>query len=728
MESPEAGRSTESTAFERTSAGAPLAPRRPRELSTHGDVRIDEWHWLRNRDDPAVIDYLEAENRFARKRNEPLAPLAEELFDEMVRRIQETDLSVPVPKGSWEYYSRTVEGAQYSIHCRRPVRSRCSAETSDPAGKEQELVMVDENELARGHEFFSLGGLQPSPDHRLVAFSVDTSGGERHQIRFRDLENGTDLPDTIDDTYYGLAWSSDSRQLFYTRPDATMRPFRVLRHEIGTTPADDAVVYEEPDERFYVGVENTKDERFVMIVSESKTTTEVRALDSASPEPAPAVLRERSDGIEYSAEHWGDRFLLVTNEGAENFRLCWVPEGDPGAEPRDMLPYDPAVKLEGVEVFERHLALYERADAVRRIRVMELDEHGDARPETLRTVDQPEPVSAAWGTGNAEFSRTALRYEYTSMKTPKSIYEYDLRTGATTLLKRQPVLGDFDPEQYKTWREWAKADDGTEVPLSMVARRDVEADGSAACMLYGYGSYEASIDPTFSSLRLSLIDRGVVFAIAHVRGGGEMGRPWYREGKLLHKRNTFGDFVAAARHLQQAGWAAPGRLAARGGSAGGMLMGVVANEAPELFAAIVAEVPFVDCLTTILDPSLPLTVLEWEEWGNPLDSREVYDYMKSYSPYDNVTAQQYPDMLITGGLEDPRVGFWEPAKWVAKLRHLSPESDVTLETRMGAGHMGPSGRYEVWREEASILAFVLDSLGVVGAAERAYPEIPIRPS
>ncbi len=712
--------------LERTAAGAPLAPRRPYELVSHGDSRVDDWHWLRNREDPAVVEYLEAENRFARERNEALAPLAGELFEEMVARIQETDLSVPVRKGPWEYYSRTVEGAQYSIHCRRPVagsakstgssggvdRSATDGTASDGTASDgPEQVMVDENDMASGHEFFSLGGLEPSPDHLMVAYSFDTTGGERHRIRVRDLQSGCDLPDVIDDAYYGLAWSADSRHLFYTRPDAAMRPFQVLRHELGTPVTADAVVYEEADERFYVGVEATKDERYVIIGVESKTTTESWTVDSASPEGDPMPLRRRQEGIEYSAQHWGDRFLLVTNEGAENFRLCWVPDHDSGGELNEMLPYDPAVKLEGIEVFARHLALYERSDAVRRIRVVDLDADGTPRSGTLRSLDQPQAVSSAWGTGNAELSRPVLRYEFTSMTTPRSIYEHDLETGETTLLKRQPVLGSFDPDHYRTWREWAKADDGTEVPLSVVAHRDLQPDGTAPCLLYGYGSYESSIDPTFSNLRLSLLDRGVVYAIAHVRGGGEMGRPWYRDGKLLRKKNTFGDFLSAARHLQSTGWAGPGKLAARGGSAGGMLMGVVANEAAALFAAIVAEVPFVDCLTTILDPTLPLTVLEWEEWGDPIGSQEVYHYMKSYSPYDNVRAQRYPDMLVTAGLEDPRVGFWEPAKWVAKLRHVSPESDITLETRMGAGHMGPSGRYDAWREEASIFAFLLDRLG-----------------
>jgi oligopeptidase B len=682
-----------------------MAPRRPTLLRAHGDERLDEWYWLREREDPDVIAYLEAENTYTTAATADTAPLQDTLYAEIVARIQETDLSVPIRKGPWSYYSRTVEGRQYAIYCRRPAQPG-----DDPA----EEVLLDENELAAGHEYFSLGGLAVSPDHRLMAFAVDTTGGERHRLRVRDLSTGTDLPDQVEDVYYGLAWANDGATLFYTRPDDAMRPHQLWRHAVGTAQEADVCVHEERDERFYVGVSKTKDDAFVVVELESKVTSEARVVSGDDPDGDFRTIEPRRQGVEYAIEHHDGRFLIVTNADAENFRLVEAPVERPGRDAwRDVIAHRPEVRLEGIDVFAEHLVAYERADASRRIRVISLRDGGS------HTVSQPESVSTAWGGANPEFGSRVLRYDYSSLVTPRSVYDYDMDGRESQLLKRQPVLGGYDPARYRTERVWATAEDGTRVPISLVYREDRPPGGRGPALLYGYGAYELSLDPLFSSLRLSMLDRGFLYAIAHVRGGGELGRRWYEDGKLLHKANTFTDFVACARHLVAEGWTTADGLVARGGSAGGMLMGAVVNLAPDLFRAVVAEVPFVDCLTTILDDTLPLTVLEWEEWGNPKDDAEAYAYLKSYSPYDNVTAGPLPELLVTAGLTDPRVSYWEPAKWVAKLRAIDPDARVLLKTEMGAGHQGPSGRYDAWRDEAFVLAFVLRAVGIAAGRPAA---------
>jgi len=710
----------------------PAAERRPVTLEAHGDVRTDDWFWLRDKEDPAVVAHLEAENAYTSASMAGTVPLQEALYAEMVARIQETDLSVPVRKGPWRYYSRSVEGSSYGIHCRKPA----------DGPEDAEHVLLDENVLAEGHDYFSLGNFAVSPDHRWLVYSTDTTGGERYTMRFRDLGTGDESPESIEDTSYGSAWANDDATVFYVRVDDAMRPFQLWRHVVGTDPAGDVLVIEEPDDHFYLGVGRTKDDRFVLCGLDSKVTSEVRVLDADDPTGDFTVVEPRRHGIEYSVDHdRGDpatgrrpRFLIVTNEGAEDFRLMEAPEDSPGRSHwTEVVGARPGVRLDAVDPFAGHLAVYEREGGQTRMRVV------DHATGASTPVDQPESPSTVWGESNPEYDSTVLRYGYTSLATPRSVYDLDLADGHLTLLKRQPVLGDFDPARYRTGRQWATAPDGTDVPISLVYRPDLVAEpggpdgagGGAPCLLYGYGSYEASMDPTFSSLRLSLLDRGFVFAIAHVRGGGELGRHWYEEGKFAAKPNTFSDFVACARHLVEGGWTAPDRLVARGGSAGGLLMGAVANLAPELFRAVVAEVPFVDCLTTILDETLPLTVLEWEEWGNPVEDPAIYAVMKAYSPYDNVAATddagrpvRYPDILATAGLSDPRVGFWEPAKWVAKLRAANPENRVLLKTEMGAGHGGPSGRYDAWKDEAFVYAFVLDALGLAGAVPVAYPEAP----
>jgi oligopeptidase B len=675
-------------------ASPPQAPRRPTVLRLHGDDRVDDWYWLRERDNPETIAYLEAENAYTDALTAHTAEVQERLYEEIRARIQETDASVPARKDDHWYYRRTVEGLQYTIHCRR---------TGAEDGPEQ--VVLDENQLAEGHDYFRLGVLTTSPDHSRLAYSTDVTGAERYTLRIRDLESGGDLADEIPNTYYGLAWSSDSRTLFYIRPDEAMRPFQVWRHVVGSDPAEDVCVYEESDERFYASVARTRSGAFVVLSLASMVTSEVRVLEAATPEGDFRVVEPRRQGIEYSLDHRGDRFVVVTNDGAPNFRLMETPVDAPGRQNwRELVPHREDVRLLSVDAFADHLALYEQADAVHRVSVAD-PETGEGEP-----LGQPEPVYTAWRGENYEYETDVLRFQYTSLVTPPSVVDFHLRTGERRVRKTEPVLG-YRPEEYATERTWATAADGVRVPLSLVYRRD-RAKARGPALLLGYGSYEASSDPQFSSARVSLLDRGFLVAIAHVRGGGELGRRWYEDGKLERKRNTFTDFVACAEHLVEEGWTSPAQLAARGGSAGGLLMGAAVNLRPDLFGAIVAEVPFVDVVTTILDETLPLTVLEWEEWGNPNDPR-FYELMKAYSPYDNVEAKEYPPMLVTAGLHDSRVAYWEPAKWVAKLRATKTDSNpLLLRTRMETGHGGPSGRYERWREDAFVYAFLLDALGL----------------
>ncbi|HUF31920.1 MAG TPA: S9 family peptidase [Acidimicrobiales bacterium] len=690
----------------------PIARRDPTERDRHGDRVVDDYAWLRAKDSPEVRAHLEAENAWTAAQTAHLADLRERLFEEIKGRIQETDLSVPVRKGEWWYYSRTEEGRQYPIHCRKAARPEDVGTVHRAPGEDViEEVLLDQNAEAGDAEFFSVGAFDVSPDGTVLAWSSDTDGDEIYEMHFRDLVTGDALVDVIPGTYYGTAWGNDGRTFFYVRPDDAMRPHQLWRHTLGTAASDDVLVHQEDDERFFLEVGTSKDEQFVEMALGSKVTSESWVLDADDPTGPFRVVAPREQGVEYTIQHHGTRFLIVTNaDDAEDFKLVEAPDDDPGRRRwSDLVPHRPGVTLSGIDVFADHLVLFERTEGIRRIRIRRLadgEEH---------LIDQPEEVSTAGGGANPEFDTTVLRYGYTSMVTPTTVHDYDMETRERAVKKRQPVLGGYDPDDYVTERVWATAEDGTRVPMSVVHKRGFERDGASPALLYGYGSYEASMDPGFSSVRLSLLDRGFVFAIAHIRGGGEMGRRWYLDGKLLAKRNTFTDFIACARHLCDDGWTSPARLAVRGGSAGGLLMGAVANMAPEQVGAVVAEVPFVDALNTILDPTLPLTVEEWEEWGNPVDDRDVYEYMKSYAPYENVVPKDYPPMLVTAGLNDPRVSYWEPAKWVAKLRVTKTDDNpLLLKTEMGAGHMGPSGRYDAWREEAFVLAWVLDTLGVEG--------------
>ncbi|RAO13385.1 Oligopeptidase B [Micromonospora noduli] len=694
-----------------TETAPPAAKRVPSERTHHGDTVVDEYAWLAAKDDPETIAYLTAENEYTDARTAHLADLRADLFEETRRRTQETDLSVPTRKGGHWYYTRTVEGQQYGVQCRRAVRD---GETDPPvsadgAPLDGEEVLLDGNLLAEGHDFFSLGAFDVSPDGRWLAYSTDFSGDERFTLRVKDLTTGELLPDEVPDTFYGTAWSTDASVLFYVTVDDAWRPNRVWRHTIGSAAADDVVVHQEDDERFWVGVELTRSEKFILIDVHSKVTSEVLVIPAGNPTGAPAVIAPRRQGVEYTVEHHGHRFLILHNDGAEDFALAFTSADVPG----DWVPlieHTPGTRLEAVDAFANHLVVSLRTDGLTGLRVLPVGS------DDGHDIDFPEPLYSVGLDANPEYRTGQVRLRYSSLITPDSVYDYDLVTRQMVLLKQKPVLPGpdgrpYDPAEYEQHRDWALADDGTRVPISLVCRVGTPRDGSAPCELYGYGSYEASMDPWFSVARLSLLDRGVVFAVAHIRGGGELGRRWYDQGKLLAKKNTFTDFVACARHLVKAGWTASDRLVARGASAGGLLMGAVANLAPDAFTGIVAQVPFVDALTSILDPSLPLTVTEWEEWGNPLEDPEVYAYMKSYTPYENVAAVDYPAILAVTSLNDTRVLYSEPAKWIARLRAVAPGGDYLLKTEMGAGHGGPSGRYDSWREEAFINAWILDRIG-----------------
>ena len=677
-----------------TAPKPPVAQGRPKVLERHGDSRVDPYYWLRDKGNPEVTVHLEAENAYAEAVMAPTAELQETVYREIVGRVQLTDVSAPTFfKGYW-HYTRTVEGLDYEVHCRRP------GSMDSP-----EQVLLDANQMAEGHAYFELGFVEHSQDEKLLAYAVDVTGAELHELRFRDLTTGADLEDVIEGVYYGAAWAADNKTFFYVKPDATMRPFQVWRHTLGTTTDRDVLVLQEDDERFELGVELTKSERYIVFNSTSHVTSECRLLSSDEPDGQPAIVEPRRHDIEYSIDHQDDRILILTNDGARNFRLMAAPLSNPGrASWVEVVPEREGVRLNFTDVHINHVVLGQRSDGLQRLEVL------DCLSGARHVIEQPDAAYTAFPGSSPNYHSAVMRFFYTSLTAPFSAIDYDMRTRQRTLVKEQPVRGGYDRTAYITERLWATAPDGVRVPISVVHRRDVAMTGSNPTLLYGYGAYEHSIDPVFDPARLSMLDRGFVFAIAHVRGGGEMGRGWYEDGKFLNKTNTFTDFIACAQHLIDQRYTSSNRLAIRGRSAGGLLIGAVLNARPDLFECAVAQVPFVDVLTTMLDETLPLTVNEYEEWGNPADP-EYYQYMQSYSPYDNIRTASYPAMLVTGGFNDPRVSYWEPAKWVAKLRAITRgERPILLKTQMGAGHSGPSGRYESWREEAFVTAFVLSRL------------------
>lgn len=671
----------------------PIAKIVPKEVLLHGDLRVDNYFWLREKDNPEVRQYLEAENQYTEQVMAPLKPLQETLYKEILGRIQETDLSVPVRRDDYFYYTRTEEGKAYAIYCRK----HGSLESA-------EEILLDGNVLASGHKYFRIGNFSVSPDHRLLAYSTDVEGDEAHTIFVKDLATGGLLPDRVVNTYYSLEWANDNRTFFYTMLDAAHRPYRVFRHRLGAVSDD--LVYEEQDGRFSLGVGKTRSRRFLVIHLGSALTSEVRYMDANDPEGSFRVLLPRTQEVEYDASHHGEFFYIRTNEGAKNFRLMRTSAANPSRDNwEEVIPARPNITIEGVDSFEDYLIVYERERGLEKICVR------DGNGALSHYIDFPEPVYTVGATGNPEYRTKTLRFVYASLVTPASVFDYDLETRARELKKQYVVKGGYDASQYQSERIFAKAPDGIEVPISLVYRRGFEKNGRGPLLLYAYGSYGHSIDPGFSSDRLSLLDRGFAFAIAHPRGGAELGEEWHDQGKLLAKKNTFTDFIACAEHLIQNRYTSPDRLAIMGGSAGGLLVGAVLNMRPELFRAAIAKVPYVDNLNTGMDPTLPLTISEYEEWGNP-EHEEYYNYIKSYSPYENVAALHYPALLVTAGLNDPRVSYWEPAKWVAKLRAMKKDENVLLlKTNMGSGHFGPSGRYEGIKEVAFDYAFLLWVLG-----------------
>lgn len=689
----------------------PVAKRVDTRREHHGDVFLDPYEWLRDKSNPEVIAHLEAENAYTEHVTEHLAPLRQNIFDEIKARTKETDLSVPTRRDTWWYYGRSFEGKQYSVHCRCPVvepddwTPPLLDENTEIPG---EQVLLDENVEAEGHEFFSLGAASVSLDGNILAYSVDLKGDERYTLRFKDLRTGELYEDTIAGIGPGATWAADNRTLYYSTVDEAWRPDTIWRHRLGSGLSAQKVYYE-PDERYWLGVGRTRSDKFVIIAAGSAVTSEVRYADATDPEAEFTIVWPRRDLVEYSVEHavvgGEDRFLILHNDGAENFTLVEAPVSEPTSV-RTLIEHRDDVRLDAVDAFDGHLVVSYRSEALPKIQLWPLHQSGEyGHPEDF--TFESELTSAGLG-ANPNWSAPKLRIGATSYTTPVRIYDVDLATGERTLLREQPVLGDYRPEDYVERRDWAIAEDGARIPISIVHKIGLQYP--APTLLYGYGAYEACEDPRFSIARLSLLDRGMVFAVAHVRGGGELGRPWYEHGKMLEKKNSFTDFVAVAGHLVQTDVTRPENLVAYGGSAGGLLVGAVANIAPELFAGILAVVPFVDPLTTILDPSLPLTVTEWDEWGNPLENPDVYEYMKSYSPYENVEAKDYPRILAMTSLNDTRVYFVEPAKWVAALRNTKTDGHpVLLKTEMNAGHGGISGRYERWKETAFQYAWLLDA-------------------
>ena len=692
----------------------PRAPQRPHRLEKHGDVRLDDYYWLRNREDPAVRAYLEAESAWLRESLAHTAAHEEQLFEEIKRRIRQTDMSVPYREGAYLYHRRYEDGREYPIHCRRAL-----AAGGAPGGEE---VILDVNAVAAGHAFCDVGSRRVSPDGRRLAYAVDTVGRRRYTVRFRDLTTGQDFQDVVPDVTANVAWAAGSDAVFYARQDPeTLRPYQILRHRLGDDPGGDRIVYEECDPEFSCAVWRSRSQRYILIGSFQTVTTEIRYLDAADPEARPVAFLPRERGHEYEIDHYRGGFYIRTNAGARNFRLMETDEDRPErAHWRELLPHRDDVLLEGFALFRGHLVAAERRAGLTVLRVRPWSGPGE------HEIAFDEPAYASGLGVNLEPDTTTLRFHYSSMVTPESVYDYDMTDRTRTLRKREEVLGGYDPSHYETLRLEATAADGVQVPISLVRRRSGTGEGSAAAaqppplLLYGYGSYGISMEASFSSPRLSLLDRGFAYAIAHIRGGEELGRRWYDDGKLLRKKNTFTDFIACAEQLVATEHAAPDRLFAMGGSAGGLLMGAVVNLRPDLFHGVVAQVPFVDVLTTMLDETIPLTTGEYDEWGNP-NEPQAYEYIRSYSPYDNMQPVTWPHLLVMTGLHDSQVQYWEPAKWVARRRAMQPDDGrrLLLKTNMEAGHGGASGRYRRYRELALQYAFLLDLAGAGGSGPDA---------
>lgn len=670
----------------------PVAEKIRKEMTVNGDTRIDNYYWMNDREDPRVISYLKAENTYLDSMTASSAKLRTKLYEEMKGRIMETDASVPYLKDGYYYYSRFEQGKEYPIYCRK------KGSTEAP-----EDIILNVNDLAKGHDYYAVGAMTVSPDGQWLAYGVDTVSRRKYVIHIKNLQTGELLPDTIAETAGNVAWASDNKTFFYTAKNpTTLREEKILRHVAGTPSSEDKLMFEEKDETYSIGVTRCKSGKYIFIESGSTLSSEYRILDASKPMDAFKVFQPRQKDMLYSIDHQDNHFYVVTNWDAVNFRLMQCPQDKTERSNwKEVIPHRADVLLEGIDLFRDFLVLSERSNALTQLRVI------NTRTKEDHYLHFDEPAYVASTAANPEFDTKELRYTYTSMTTPVSTYDYNMETKQNELRKRQEVLGGYDPKNYVTERIFVTARDGVKVPVSIVYKKTFEKNGKMPLLLYGYGSYGHSIDPTFSSNRLSLLDRGFAYAIAHIRGGEEMGRQWYEDGKLFKKMNTFTDFIDCADYLVKAHYTDSTHLYAMGGSAGGLLMGAVVNLRPELWHGVIAAVPFVDVVTTMLDESIPLTTGEFDEWGNP-KKKDYYDYMKSYSPYDNVTAKAYPNMLVTTGLHDSQVQYWEPAKWVAKLRELKTDKNLLfLHTNMEAGHGGASGRFKPLEEVAMQYAFLL---------------------
>jgi oligopeptidase B len=674
----------------------PIAEKIPKIDTSFGDIRVDNYFWLRDKNNPEVIKYLQAENKYTETVMKPTEKLQEKLYKEMLSRIKETDLSVPEKMDDYYYYTREEKGKQYKIYCRK--KGSLDA---------KEEILLDANELAKGHNYLDVGVYKVSPDHQLLAYSIDTTGAEDFTLYFKDLNTGKVLTDIIPNTSYSAEWANDNQTVFYNTLDEAKRPYKLYRHFLGADPKNDVLVYHEKDEAFNLDLKKSKSKAYLFMLLESETTSEDWYLDASHPDGNFKIIQPRQHEMEYSVEQHGDKFYILTNDNAKNFKLMQAPISEPSKNNwKEIIPNRDSVKIDDIEVFKNHLVVYERERGLKKIQITNLTDN------QVHYVDFPEPVYTFWQDRNPDFNTNLLRFNYTSLITPRSVFDYDMDKKTRELKKQDEVLGGYNPSLYQSERVFVKASDGILVPISLVYKKGMVRNGKNPLFLYGYGAYGISSEPYFSSNRLSLLDRGFIFAIAHVRGGGEMGRYWYEQGKLLNKKNTFTDFIACAEHLVAEKYTSSDKLVINGGSAGGLLMGAVTNMRQDLFKIVIANVPFVDLINTMLDPSLPLTVIEYEEWGNPHE-KEYYEYMRSYSPYDKVQAKAYPNMLITTSLNDPRVSYWEPSKWTAKLRALKTDHNLLLlKINMGAGHGGSSGRYDYLKDIALEYAFVFKVLGI----------------
>ncbi|MDW7695695.1 S9 family peptidase [Flammeovirgaceae bacterium SG7u.111] len=671
---------------------APTVEKKPKELTIHGDTRVDDYYWLNERENPQVVSYLESENSYKDSVMANLKPLQKEIYEEIVGRIKQEDTSVPYFKNGYVYYTRYEEGKEYPVYCRKK-------------GSEEgaEEILLNVNEMAEGHDYYQVASRSISPNNKLMAYGVDTVSRRQYDIFFTNLETGEVYPEVLKNTIGLAVWANDNKTLFYTvKDEQTLRPFQIYKHILGTDPSEDKLLFQEDDEIFNAYVFKTKSDDFIMIGSFATLSSEYRFLDANKPEGEFKILQPREKDHEYSVDHFEDKFYIVTNWEAKNFRLMETSVDATEKENwKEVIAHRPEVLLEGIELFKDFMVLDERKDGLTMLRIM------NQKDGTEHYLDFGEQAYLAYTSTNPEFDTKVLRYGYQSMTTPNSTFDYDMETKEKTLLKQQEVLGGFKSEDYATERIWATARDGEKVPISLVYKKGMVKDGQNPLLLYAYGSYGSTIDPYFSASRLSLLDRGFVYAIAHIRGGQLKGRQWYDDGKLLKKKNTFTDYIDCAEYLIAENYTNKEKLTAMGGSAGGLLMGAVVNMRPDLFKGVVAAVPFVDVVTTMLDESIPLTTGEFDEWGNPKDS-VYYEYIKSYSPYDNVEAKDYPHMLVTTGLHDSQVQYWEPAKWVAKLRELKTDDNILLlHTNMEAGHGGKSGRFAQYEETAMEYAFLV---------------------